>query len=90
MYVWSSFVIFVHLFALMFRPSDCDLWFTINRISEKSIVNTCKMSTLGVDFLAASLPRVPSHMMVCLFSGFVMSSTMIASFLYHVVWDRVC
>ena len=52
---------FVHLFALLFCPSDCDLWFTMNWIYEKSIVNTCKMSTLRVNFLAASLPRIPRY-----------------------------
>ena len=33
---------FIPLFALSFWPSDCELWLTINWISEKSIVNTCK------------------------------------------------
>ena len=42
---------FVHLFALLFCPSDCELWFTKNWISEKSIVNTCKMFTLRSTFL---------------------------------------
>ena len=81
---------FIPLFALLFCPSDCELWFTINWISEKSIVNTCKMFTLRVDFLAASLPRIPGHMVLFLFFGLAMSSTMIRSFLYHVVRDREC
>ena len=72
---------FVHLFSLLFSPSDCELWFTINWIYEKSIVNTCKMSTLRVNFLAASLPRIAGHMVLILFSGFAMSSIMTASFL---------
>ena len=52
--LWSEFVCmvffrkFVPLFALLFWPSDCEFWVTINWISEKSIVNTCKMITLGV------------------------------------------
>ena len=58
---------FVHLFALLFWPSDCELWFTMNWISGKSIVNTCKMFTLGVDFLTASLPRIPSHVVFSLY-----------------------
>ena len=78
------------LFALLFRPYDCELWFTINWISEKSTVNTCKMFTLRFDFLAASLPRIPSHIVLCLFFSLAMSSTMIRSFLYHVVRDREC
>ena len=69
---------FVHLFPLLFCPSDCE------------IVNTCKMSRLRVNFLAASLPRVPGYMVLFLFFGFAMSSTMTASFLYHVVRDREC
>ena len=79
---------FVHLFALLFCPSDCKLRFTINWISEKSIVNTCKMSTLSVNFLAASLPRIPSFLVLFLFFGFAMSSTMSSPFLYHIVRDR--
>ena len=53
-------------------------------------MNTCKMSTLRVNFLAASLPRIPGHMVLCLFFGFAMSSTMSRSFLHHVVRDREC
>ena len=79
---------FVHLFALLFCPSDCELWFTINWISEKSIVNTCKMSTLRVNFLAASLPRIPGDMVLFLFFSFTVSSTMTAQFFDHVVRDR--
>ena len=60
------------------------------RLSEKSIVTTCSMSTLRVNFLAASLPRIPGYVVLFLFFGFAMSNTMIASFLYHVVRDREC
>ena len=95
-FLWSKFTSmvffckFVHLFALLFCPSDCELWFTVNWISEKSIVNTCKMFTLRVDFLAAPLPRIPGYMVLFLFFGFAVSSTMAASFLYHVVRDKEC
>ena len=81
---------FVHLFSLLFCPSDCELWFTINWIYEKSIVNTCKMSTFRVNFPAASPPRIPGQVILSLYFGLAMSSTMSGSFLYHVVWDREC
>ena len=57
---------------------------------EEPIVNTCKMFTLRVNFLAASLPRIPGYMVLFLFFGFAMSSTMTASFLHHVIRDREC
>ena len=69
-FLWSKFTSmvffckFVQLFALLFCPSDCVLCFTTYWISEKSIVNTCKMFTLRVDFLAASLPRIPGYMVL--------------------------
>ena len=53
-------------------------------------MNTCKLSTLRVNFLAASLPRVQGCMVLFLFFGFATSSTMIRSFLYHVVRDGEC
>ena len=53
-------------------------------------MNTCKMSTLRVNFLAASLARIPGYMVLFLFFGFAMSSTMTAPFLYHVVRNREC
>ena len=96
LFLWSEFLCmvffrkFIPLFALLFWPSDCELWFTINWISEKSIVNTCKMFTLGVDFLAASLPLIPGYMVLFLYFGLALSSTMSRSFLYHVVRDREC
>ena len=49
-YMLFLFCQFVHLFALLFCPSDCELWFTIDLVSEKSIVNTCEMFTLRVNF----------------------------------------
>ena len=96
LFIWSEFVCmvflckFIPLFALVYCPSDCELWFTINRISQKSIVNTCKMFTLRVDFLTASLPRIPSLMVLILYFGFAMPNTMSGSFLYHVVRNREC
>ena len=47
-YVWSSFASFVPFCALLFRPSDSELQFTINWISEISIVTTFEMFTLRV------------------------------------------
>ena len=87
-YVWSPRASSSHSFALLFCPSDCEVRFTIDLVSEKAIVNTCKMSTLGVDFLAASLPRIPGYMVLFLFFSFVVSSTMTTHFLDHVVRDR--
>ena len=81
---------FVQLLALLSCPSDCELWFTINWISEKSTVNTCKMFTLRVNFPAASLPRILGHMVLDVFFGFAMLRTMTTSFLYHAVRDREC
>ena len=52
---------------------------TINWISEESIVNTCKMFTMRVNFLAASLPRIPGCMVLYLLFGFAMSSASILS-----------
>ena len=62
----------------------------INWISEKSIVNTCKMFSFGVDFFTASLPRIPSQVVFSLYFGFAVSSTMAGAFLDHVVQDRGC
>ena len=45
-------------------------------ISEKSIVNTCEMFTLEVDFLEASLPRIPSQVVFSVYLGLAVSSTM--------------
>ena len=36
----------------------------MNWIPEKSIVNTCKLSTLGVDFFTASLLRIPGNIVL--------------------------
>ena len=78
-YVWSSFASSSH--SLHFGSSYCELWFTMNLISEESIVNTCKMSTLRVNFLAASLPRIPGHMVFSLYFGLAVSSTVGNAFL---------
>ena len=61
---------------------------TINWISEKSIVSTCKMFTLGDDFLTTSLPRVPSRVIFSLYFGLPVANTMGSAFLYHVVRER--
>ena len=53
-------------------------------------MNTCKMFTLGVDFLTASLQRIPSHVVLSLYFGLAVSNTMDSAFLYHVVRDRDC
>ena len=83
---------------LQVRPTLCTLVLSIrlrvvihkNWISEKSIVNTCKMFTLGVDFFTASLPRIPGHMVLSLYLGLAVSSTMGSAFLHRVVRDREC
>ena len=84
-YVWSSCASSSHSlhFCSVHPIASCDSRET--GFYEKSIVNTCKMFTLRVDFLPASLPRIPGHMVLFLFFGFAMSSTMIRSFLFHVV-----
>ena len=87
-YVWLCFCQFVHLYALLFCPTDCELWFTIDLVSEKSIVNTCKMFTFGVNSFAASLPRIPCFLVLFLFFSFAVSSTIATPFLDHVVRDR--
>ena len=81
---------FIPLFALLLGPANKELWFTLNSVSEKTIVNTFVIITLRVNSCAASLPRNPGHMVLYLFFGFAMSSTMTASFLYHVVREREC
>ena len=53
-------------------------------------MNTCEMFTLGVDFLAASLPRIASQVVFSLYLGLAVLSTMDSAFLYHVVRDREC
>ena len=45
------------------------------------------MFTFGVDFLAASLPRIPGQVVLSLHLGLAVSSTMSGIFLYHVVRD---
>ena len=57
-------------------------------VSEKTIVNTFVMFILRVNSFAASLPRVEGYMVLFLFFGFAVSSTMTAPFLDHVVRDR--
>ena len=46
------------------------------------------MSILRVNFLAASLPRIPGSLVLFLFFGFAVSSTTTAPFVDHVVRDR--
>ena len=41
--------------------------------------------TLGVDFLTASLPRIPGHVIFSLYFGLAVSSTMGSAFLHHIV-----
>ena len=79
---------FIHLFALLFGPTDCELWFTIDLVSEKSIVNTCKMFTLRVNSFAASRPHILSYWVLSLFFSFAVSSTTTTPFLDHVVRER--
>ena len=81
---------FVHLCALLFGPANCELWFTIDLVSEESIVNTCEMFTLRVTSFAVSLPRIPGDMVLFLFFSFAVSSTMATPFLDHVLCERKC
>ena len=74
---------FVHLYALLLVPANFELGFTIDLVSEKAIVNTCKISTLRVNFLAASLPRIPGFLILFLFFSFAVSNTMATPFLDH-------
>ena len=53
-------------------------------------MNTCKMFTFRVEFVAASLPRIPSHVVFYVYFGLAVSSTMGSAFLYHIVRDRDC
>ena len=48
------------------------------------------MFTLGVDFLTASLPRIPSQVVFSFYLGLAVSSTIGSAFLYHAVRDRDC
>ena len=48
-------------------------------------MNTSKLCTLRVNFLAACLPRIPGHMVFSLYFGLAVSSTMGSAFLDHVV-----
>ena len=57
-------------------------------VSEKSIVNTCEMFTLRVNSFAVSHPRIPGCVVLYLFFGFAMWTTMATPFLDHVVRDR--
>ena len=59
----------------------------IDSVSEKTIVNTFVMFILRVNSFAASLPRIPGYMVLFLFFGFAVSSTMATPFLDHVVRD---
>ena len=48
------------------------------------------MFTLRVDFLTASLPRIPSLVVLSLYLCLAMSNNMSRPFLYHVVREREC
>ena len=53
-------------------------------------MNTCEMFTLRIDCLTASLPRIPSQVVLSFHFGFAMSNTMSKSFLCHAVRDEEC
>ena len=67
---------FVHLYALLLSPTDCELEFTKDLVFEKTIVNTFEMFTWTVNSFAASLPRIPSHVVSSLYFGLAVSSIM--------------
>ena len=79
---------FVHLFALLLGPANCESRIATDLHSEKKIVNTFVKFTLRVNSLAASLPRVPVYMILFLFFSFAVSSTMATPCLDHVVRYR--
>ena len=86
-YVWSSFAsssISLH-FCFVHPIASCDSRYTG---SLRKIVNTCKMSTFRVNFLA-NISSTHSTLLLFLLFGFAMSSTMIAPFLDHVGRERV-
>ena len=80
----------VDLDALLLGPANFELRFTIDLVSEKTIVNSFVMFFLAVNSFAASLPRVVSDVALFLCFSFAVPSTMTAPFLYHVVRDREC
>ena len=65
----------VHLYALLLGPANFELRFTIDLVSEKTIVNTFAMFFLRVNSFAASLSRVEGYMVLFLFFSFAVSST---------------
>ena len=82
-YVWFWFA------ALLFCPANCELWFTIDLVSlRKRSWIPFEIFTLRVNSFAASLPRIPSYMVLLLFFNFTVSSTLAAPFLNHEVRDR--
>ena len=78
----------VHLYALSLGPANFEFRFTIDLVSENTIVNTFVQFILRVNSFAASLPRVEGYMVLFLFFSFAVSSTMATPFLDHVVRDR--
>ena len=86
-YVWFCFASSSISMQFLFCPANCELWFTIDLVSEKAIVNTFEMFTVRVNSFAASLPRIPCYMVLFLFFSFTVSSTKATPFLDHVVRD---
>ena len=78
----------VHLCALSLGPANFEFRFTIDLVSENTIVNTFVQFILRVNSFAASLPRVEGYVVLFLFFSFAVSSTMATPFLDHVVRDR--
>ena len=52
--------------------------------------DTCEVFAFGVDFLAASLPCIPSQVVFSLYLGLAVSCTMGCVLLYDIVRDREC
>ena len=73
----------VHLYAHLLGPANFELRFTIDMVSEKTIVNTFVMFFLSVNSFAASLPRIEGF-------SFAVTSTMGTLLLDHEVRDREC
>ena len=78
----------VHLYALLLGPANFELRFMIDSVSLKTIVNSIVMFFLSVNSFAASRPRVEGYIVLFLYFGFAMSSTMVTGLLDHVMRDR--
>ena len=84
-YVWSSFASSSHSlhFCSVHPIASCDSRYTGSLRKRSRII-----FILGIDILAACLPRIPGYMVLFLYFGLAVSSTIGRPFLCHVVRDR--